>query len=96
MSMQKGITLMKFINLQNVSIVNKRTLPEHLKASYKSKCLKGAFLGVETVTIVVLFSDGMITDTGCGVSVCVPIQSCWTPSNPVEDSPPGFSVHGIL
>ena len=61
---------MKFINLENGSIVNKCTLPEHLKASYKSNCLKGAFLGVEIVTIVVLFSDGMITDTGCGASVC--------------------------
>ena len=67
-----------------------------MKASYKSNCLKGAFLGVEVVTIVVLFSDAVITDTGCGASVCVRIQSFWSPSNPMEDSPPGSSIHGIL
>lgn len=44
---------MKCISLKNARLVNKCTVSELLKASYKNSCFKGDFLHVEMVTSVV-------------------------------------------
>ena len=36
------------------------------------------------------------TKTGCSAARCLVAQSCLTLCNPMDCSPPGFSVHGIL
>ena len=43
-----------------------------------------------------LFLGGLVLDEVMGVYVCLIVQSCLTLCNPVDCSPPGSSVHGIL
>ena len=43
-----------------------------------------------------LFLGGLVLDEVMGVYVCLIVQSCLTLCDPVDCSPPGSSVHGIL
>ena len=49
--------------------------------------------------IGVMYSEQRLVHNTCTKKECVrakSLQSCLTLCNPVECSPPGFSVHGIL
>ena len=46
---------------------------------------------VQAAPLPAQFSDSVISDDWCAVA-----QSCPTLCNPVDGSPPGSSVHGIL